>query len=144
MRHRILIAVAILVTTFASAFSQEVSAGITGRVTDPSGGSIVNAAVTARDLDRGTEWPTKTNEDGIYAFPRIPIGSYELRVEAQGFKTFVQSRFTLEVNQRARIDAQMQVGALSESVSVSADATVLQTETTQVGSVIGSKTIVNT
>ncbi len=144
MRQRILLAVAIVVTTFASAFSQEVSAGITGRVTDPSGASIVNAAVTARDLDRGTEWPTITNDDGIYAFPRIPIGSYELRVEAQGFKAFVQSRFTLQVNQRARIDAQMQVGALSESVSVSADATVLQTDTTQVGSVIGSKTIVNT
>src|SRR6185437_14360804 len=82
--------------------SQEVSAGITGRVTDPSGSAIVGANVVAKDLDRGTQWPTKTNEDGIYAFPRIPIGRYELRVEAAGFKTFVAHEVRLEVNQRAR------------------------------------------
>jgi hypothetical protein len=128
----------------SAAIAQEVSAGMTGRVIDPSGGAIVNAAVTAKDLARGTEWPTKTNEDGIYAFPRIPVGAYELRVEATGFKTYVAPRIVLEVNQRARVDVQMQVGAISESVSVSADAAILQTETTQVGSVITSQTIVNT
>src|SRR6266545_2018873 len=83
-------------------FAQEVSAGITGKVTDPSGGAIVGATVMAKDQQRGTEWPTKTNEDGIYAFPRIPIGTYELRVENQGFKTYSQPNITLEVNQRAR------------------------------------------
>ena len=71
--------------------AQEVSAGITGRVTDPSGSAIVGATVTAKDLDRGTDWPTTTNEDGIYAFPRIPVGRYQLKVEAKGFKTNVQS-----------------------------------------------------
>ncbi|HWB95872.1 MAG TPA: carboxypeptidase regulatory-like domain-containing protein, partial [Bryobacteraceae bacterium] len=124
-------------------FGQEVSAGITGRVTDPSGAAIVGATVTAKDQDRGTEWPTKTNEDGIYAFPRIPIGRYELKVEASGFKTHTQSGITLEVNQRARIDATMEVGQVSESVTVTAEGAILQTETTQVGSVISSQTIVN-
>src|SRR5882724_11652486 len=80
--------------------SQEISAGITGRVTDPSNSAIVGATVVAKDLDRGTEWPTKTNVDGIYAFPRIPAGEYEVRVEAPGFKRFVQSRLRLDVNQR--------------------------------------------
>ena len=56
----------------APSYAQEVSAGITGRVTDPSGGAIVSASVTAKDLARGTEWPTKTNEEGIYFFPRVP------------------------------------------------------------------------
>ncbi|HZT36782.1 MAG TPA: carboxypeptidase regulatory-like domain-containing protein [Bryobacteraceae bacterium] len=135
---------AVLAFSSVPIFAQEVSAGITGRVTDPSGAAIVGANVTAKDLDRGTEWPTKTNEDGIYAFPRIPIGNYELRVEASGFKTYVQPRITLEVNQRARIDAQMQVGAVSESISVTSEAPMLQTETTQVGSVITPHTIVNT
>jgi hypothetical protein len=126
------------------AFSQEVSAGITGRVTDPSGGAIVGATVIAKDQQRGTEWPTKTNEDGIYAFPRIPIGTYELRVENPGFKTYSQPNITLELNQRARIDVTMQVGAVTESVSVTAEGAILQTETTQVGSVISPQTIVNT
>ncbi len=124
--------------------AQEVSAGITGKVTDPTGGAIVGASVTAKERDRGTEWPTKTNEDGIYAFPRVPIGNYELRVEASGFKTSTQPNIQLEVNQRARIDLTMQVGAITESVSVSADAAILQTETAQVGSVITPQTIVHT
>src|SRR5579862_167096 len=124
--------------------AQEVSAGITGRVTDPSGAAIVNATVTARDLDRSTVWPTKTNEDGIYAFPRVPPGRYELKVEAQGFKTYVNSQLALELNQRARVDVPMEVGAISESVSVTGEAPVLQTDTTQVGAVISSTTIENT
>jgi len=124
--------------------SQEVSAGITGRVTDPSGASVLNATVTAKDLDRQTVWPTKTNEDGIYAFPRIPIGRYELKVEAQGFKSYINSEVVLEVNQRARVDVPLQVGAISESVSVTGEAPVLQTDTTQVGAVIDTNTIENT
>jgi hypothetical protein len=127
-----------------AAYAQEVSAGITGRVTDPSGSAIVGAAVTAKDQDRGTEWPTKTNEDGIYAFPRIPIGTYSLKIEAKGFKTALQQSLTLEVNQRARLDFAMQVGGVTETVTVSAEAALLQTETTQVGAVISADTIVNT
>ena len=61
-------------------WAQEVSAGIIGRVTDPTGSAIVGATVTAKDLTRGTEWPTRTNAEGIYAFPRIPAGDYEVRV----------------------------------------------------------------
>jgi hypothetical protein len=123
------------------ASSQEVSAGLTGRVTDASGGAIVGAAVTARDLDRGTAWTATTNEDGIYAYPRIPNGSYSVKVEAAGFKTFTQSNIVLEVNQRGRVDVVLQLGAVTESVEVVADAALLQTEVTQVGVVVGSRTI---
>ena len=119
----VVLCVLALLATF-SVSAQEVSAGITGRVTDPSGAAIVGATVTAKDLDRGTDWPTKTNEDGIYAFPRIPIGRYELRVEAQGFKTYVNPDVALEVNQRARVDVSMQVGTMTESVQVTGEAPV--------------------
>jgi Carboxypeptidase regulatory-like domain/TonB-dependent Receptor Plug Domain len=124
--------------------AQEVSAGVTGRVTDPSNSAIINAAVTAKDLDRGTVWTTKTNDEGIYAFPRIPSGEYTVRVEAQGFKAFVQERLHLDVNERARLDVPMQVGALTESVSITADAALLQTDTTQVGTQINPQTIDHT
>ena len=143
MKKTLLFSLATALFSAAPILAQEVSAGMTGRVTDPSGGAIANATVTAKDVDRGTEWPTKTNVDGIYAFPRLPVGNYDLRVEVSGFKTYVQPNIRLEVNQRARADVQMQIGAVTESVSVSSDATVLQTETTQVGSVITSRTIVN-
>ena len=64
---------AILLLLSPSADSQEVSAGMTGAVTDPSGAAITGAAVTARDMDRGTVWTAATNTEGIYAFPRVPF-----------------------------------------------------------------------
>ena len=145
MRNKtVVFVVGVLFLTAWVASAQEVSAGITGRVTDPSGAAMVGAKVTAEDQLRGTEWPTTTNEDGIYAFPRIPASTYQLKVEAKGFKTYVQSGIVLEVNQRGRVDVSMEVGGLTETVSVTADAALLQTETTQVGAVITPQTITNT
>jgi hypothetical protein len=78
----------LVLTLTLPAHTQEVSAGLTGRVTDPSDGAVVGAVVTARDQERGTSWSAVTNEDGIYAYPRIPGGTYRLKVEAQGFKVY--------------------------------------------------------
>ena len=139
-----LLLTALVVSLLPAASGQEVSAGITGRVTDASGGALVGASVTARDTQRGTLWPTKTNDAGIYAFPRIPVGTYELKVEAQGFKTATRPDITLEVNQTARLDMQLEIGQVTENVQVTGEAPLLQTEKTLVGSVITSNTIVNT
>src|SRR2546427_10213771 len=79
-------------------WAQEVSAGITGRVTDPAAAAVPAAKVTARDLDRGIVWPTDTNAEGIYAFPRLQAGVYEIRIEAPGFRTAVQTGVRLELN----------------------------------------------
>src|SRR3954468_7340301 len=94
------------------AFAQEVSAGLTGRVTDPSGGNIVGATISARDLERGTSWPATSNVDGIYAYPRIPGGGYTLKVEAPGFKVYTHPDIVLEVNERGRIDVVLQLGSV--------------------------------
>ncbi len=126
------------------ACAQEVSAGITGTITDPSGAAIPGASVIAKDVNRGTEWPTQSNADGIYAFPRIPVGTYELRVEMKGFKTAVRPNIVLELNQRARIDIQMELGGTSETVEVTGAAPLLNTDTTIVGSLLNSNSIVNT
>lgn len=138
----VLLAFAVLGLT--SLAGQETSAGITGRITDPSGSAIVGAKVTAKDLDRGTDWPTTTNDEGIYAFPRVPNGRYSLRVEASGFKAYLEPEFVLEVNQRARIDVPMQLGAITESVEVKGAAPLLQTDTTQVGAVVDTQQIEQT
>jgi Carboxypeptidase regulatory-like domain/TonB dependent receptor/TonB-dependent Receptor Plug Domain len=141
---RALVALSLLILGAISLVAQEVSAGITGRVTDPSGSAVVGATVKVKDLDRSTEFPTTSNEDGIYAFPRVPNGRYSLTVESKGFKTYVNPGFTLEVNQRARIDVAMEVGAISESIQVTGEAVALQTDTTQVGSTIASSQIDHT
>jgi hypothetical protein len=121
-----------------------VSAGITGRITDPTGAAIVNASVAARDLDRGTVWPTETNAEGVYAFPRLPVGRYELKVEAKGFRTAIRPDLVLELNQRARVDVQMELGTVTETVQVTGEAPLLTTETTIVGSTITANQVVNT
>lgn len=124
-----------------AARGQEVTAAITGTVTDSSGAPLAGATVTAKDQDRGTTWPTTTNSEGIYALLRIPVGTYTLKIEAKGFQTAVYPSFTLVLNQTARVDAQMKVGAISETVEVTGAVPLLQTESTEVSSLVDSHTI---
>jgi hypothetical protein len=78
---------AALITAPHFAVAQEVTAAITGRVTDPSGAAVAGAKVTAIDTQRGTTLPTTTNSDGAYSLPRVPVGTYNVKVENQGFQT---------------------------------------------------------
>lgn len=124
-------------------YGQEVSAGITGAVTDPSGAAIIGATVTVKEVDRQTLWTATTNAEGIYAFPRLPSGKYEIRIEAAGFRAALRRDVVLEVNDRLRLDSKLELGAVSESIEVSSTGALLQTETTQVGTVISGSTNVN-
>src|SRR5947209_5673403 len=128
-------------TAFApSALNQEVTASITGRVTDPSGASVPNATVTATDTLRSTAWPTRTNSEGFYSLPRLPVGTYNLKVEGQGFQTAVENSILLQLNQTARIDFQLKIGAVTQMVEVSGQAPLLHTDTMQVGYVTNALT----
>ncbi|MCU1292708.1 MAG: TonB-dependent receptor, partial [Bryobacterales bacterium] len=102
--------------------AQEVTAAINGVVSDPSGAAVAGAKVTAKDLDRGTPWPTTTNANGFYNFPRLPIGNYEVRVEVPGFQASVKSPVVLQLNQIAKVDLPLQVGNVSETVEVTSAA----------------------
>jgi hypothetical protein len=122
------------------AWGQEVTASIVGAVTDPSGAPIKDADVTVTDVERGVVRSAKTNDAGAYNVTRLPPGSYQLKVSAPGFQTNVHQAFTLVLNQTARVDVQMSVGAVSETVEVSGEAPVLQTERTEVSTIIDSQT----
>jgi len=126
-----------------SAWGQEVTAAIVGTITDSSGAPIKGAAVTATDTDRGTVWTADTNDTGAYNLLRLPVGNYTVKVTAQGFQTAVQSAFTLVLNQTARIDVQMKVGKISETVEVTSSAPVLQTQSTEVSTLIDADTNVS-
>ena len=121
-------------------YGQQVTAAITGKVSDPSGGAIPGARVTATDIERSTQYPTATNAEGMYNLPRVPIGTYNVKVEAQGFQTSTQSNITLVLNQVARLDFQLQVGSMTQTVEVTSAPPLLQTQATQVGQVIDSRT----
>ncbi|MBV9678919.1 MAG: carboxypeptidase regulatory-like domain-containing protein, partial [Acidobacteriaceae bacterium] len=86
-RLRLLAAtVTVLCASLLRIQAQEVTAAINGVVTDPSGASVAGVKVNAKDLDRGTVFPTTTNGDGFYSFPRLPISRYEVRAENPGFQ----------------------------------------------------------
>jgi Carboxypeptidase regulatory-like domain len=124
------LAIFALAVTVSPAWAQETTAAINGTITDPSGAPIVGATVTAIDTARGTAYPTQTNTDGAYYLLRIPIGNYKVKVEAKGFQTTVHSAFDLVLDQVARIDMQLTVGTMSQTVEVSGVPPLLQTETT--------------
>src|SRR5262250_1773837 len=135
--------VAGLLASLQPAWGQEVSSAIVGTITDPSGAPIAGATVTAVDKDRGTEWPATTNDVGAYSLPRIPVGNYEVKVGAKGFQTAIHPPFTLVLNQTARIDVKMKLGQVSETVEVTGAAPILQTQTTELSTIIDSKTNVS-
>jgi len=113
--------------------AQETTGAINGTITDPSGAPIVGATVTAADVARGTDFPTQTNNDGAYYLTHLPVGRYALKVEAKGFQTATKPAFDLVLDQVARVDVQMTVGAMSQTVEVQGLAPLLQTETTELG-----------
>jgi hypothetical protein len=137
----ILLTVAGTIGMITPAMSQEVTAAIVGTVTDPSGAPIKGASVKATDTERGTVWTAETNESGTYNLLRLPIGTYGVKATAPGFQTSVQPPFTLALNQTARVDVQMKVGKISETVEVTGSAPILQTESTEVSTVIDSRTV---
>lgn len=120
----------------------EVTATIDGTVTDATGAAVVGATVTATDLERGVKTQTTTNGAGLYTFPRLPVSRYSVRVEAKGFQAAVKPNILLVLNQIAKVDVQLQVGNISQTVEVSSAPPILQTESTQVGTLIDSRAIV--
>ena len=127
----------------SSAFAQDVTATITGIVTDPTGRIVANADIKAQDLDRGTIWPTHTNGSGLYTITQLPVGRYEVRVVSPGFRTAVESPIELQLNQVASVNIKLVLGAANETVQVTSEAPLLQTDTTDVGTVIDARTNVS-
>jgi hypothetical protein len=146
MRNSIKVGILLLVGLLCAlqpAWSQEVTANIVGTVTDPSGAPIKGATVEATDVDRGTMWPATTNDSGTYNLLRLPVGTYTVKVTASGFRAVSHAPFTLVLNQTARIDAQLKMGSVSASVEVISSAPLLQTETTEVSTIIDANTNVS-
>jgi hypothetical protein len=123
------------------AWGQEVTAAIVGTVSDPSGAPIKGAAVVARDTERGTVWSAETNDSGSFNLLRLPVGTYTAEATAPGFGKTVYPPFTLVLNQTARLNFQMKVGKVSETVEVTGAAPVLQTQDAQVSTIFDSTTV---
>src|SRR3984893_3703377 len=121
--------------------AQEASGRVLGVVTDPSGSLIPNAKVTVTNVDTGIGSETVTKEDGSYQVLLLPVGSYRVAAEAQGFRRSVTASQKLEINQSLKIDVKLEVGATSETVQVEANASGVETVVATLGSVVSGSQI---
>ena len=123
--------VALFLLVPALLFGQSDRGTITGTVSDPAGGVVPGAKVTAKSPENGAVFEAATTATGNYTLPSLPVGTYDLTVEAAGFSKYIQEGIHIQVVQTARIDVVLQVGSTSTSVSVTADATLLRTESAE-------------
>ena len=126
----------------AAAMAQTASTQILGLVTDPTGSIIPGAVVRAKRVETGDVRSTTSNDTGNYIFPLVDSGAYEVSCAAAGFKTEIRRGISLELNQKARIDFQMQIGQSAETIEVSSAAPLLKTEDATLGSVVEQRRIV--
>lgn len=120
----------------ASCFAQTTLGTLTGRVTDPSDAAIAAARVRAVNTGTGLEFSTTTTASGNYAIQQLPVGDYDLNVEAPGFRKSIRKAITVNVAQTLNVDVRMEVGAVDQSVEVTGEIPALQTATSDLGTVI--------
>jgi hypothetical protein len=120
----------------ASAWAQKDTGAIDGTVKDASGKVVVGAKVTVTDVDRGTVTETVSNGVGEYTARPLKVGRYKVSVEKAGFKTALAGPVVVEVQEHPTVDVTLQVGRVDETVTVTAQNPLLETETSDLGQVI--------
>lgn len=142
---RLLCLLAYLACCLVSApiWGQTNSGSIQGTVTDPGGAAVQGATVTARNLDTGVAASTVTTDAGLYSVPNLPPGRYSVSVEATGLKTYTQEGVTVPTGTVVPLDIHMQMGAVTETITVTADASQLQTASSDMGATVQSTLVAN-
>jgi hypothetical protein len=118
------------------------TAEVTGIITDANSAVIAGAQLTLTNVDTRVARKAVTNSDGYYSIPFVPPGNYQLRVLASGFKPVTRGNLSLNVDEAARIDFTLEIGAIDESVNITTNGPLLERETSSIGQVIENKTIV--
>ena len=115
---------------------------ISGQVTDPSGAGVPNSAVTLTNTATNAVRTAESSGDGLYTFNSVPPGVYNIKVEHPGFRTVSSTNVQVQVQQSLRLDLTLQVGQVSETVEVTAQAALLQSENATLGHVVENREIV--
>jgi len=131
----------LVVLTPSVAAAQAVTGTILGRVTDSSGAVIPGATVTLTNTGTTQSRAVVTDSAGEYSAPSLPTGKYTVTAEIQGFKTVTMSNVDLGVDQHVRIDVKLEVGALSESVTIEARSPLVQTSSSELGTTVNEEQI---
>src|SRR5205809_918684 len=131
----------LLVICASAALGQTGTSGISGTVRDVNGAVVPNATVTAKSEATNVSQNQNTTDAGLYAFTSLPVGNYTISVEKSGFKTFKKTGNVLEEGTPLTVDATMEVGAVSETVTVTGGTEQLQTANATIGNVVEQKAI---
>jgi hypothetical protein len=123
----------LLLSASIAAFAQNSAGSISGVVTDVNGAAMAQAKIIARQDSTGRQFETVTTSEGLYAFPNLDVGSYTLVVEQPGFKKLTQQNVIIAISNRTVADLKLEIGDVSQSVTVTSDASSLQTATTEIG-----------
>lgn len=142
MHKRTIRSFVLLLTVFVSTFvySQE-NATLTGTVYDPSGAAVPNADITITNTATGQTRTTSSNDIGLFSFPNVGVGQYNLTASASGFQKYVKTGIVVNVAQTLRSDVNLAVGAASAEVSVQAEALQLQTDTNELSNLISGEQV---
>ncbi|HET6975310.1 MAG TPA: TonB-dependent receptor [Pyrinomonadaceae bacterium] len=141
--HRVAALVFILLTSITLGQAQSTNASLAGRITDPVKALIVNAKVTAISTETNIRYENLTNDSGEYHLVNLPPNLYRLEIEKSGFKKLIKPDVMLHVQDALRIDLQMTIGDVSESVTVESGAPLVNTESGSVSTVINRKFVDN-
>ncbi len=132
---------AALLTSTLYGQSEVGGATIAGTVTDPSGAAVANAKVTVTSKSTGFTRTSETNLTGLYNMLRLPVGTYDLTVEASGFKASKRSGIALSVGAQLTLDTSLVIGAASESVTVSEEVPVIETSRSQTSTTVNQRAV---
>lgn len=122
----------LFITVADTAFGQSTTGSISGVVVDEQQAVVPNATITTRNTDTGFFRTLQTDGEGRYNFVNLPVGSYEVTVEATNFSKYIQTGITLLVNQNAVVDVGLKTGGVQEVVTVTENASLLNTTTAEV------------
>jgi len=132
----------ILALAFATtAFAQRDLGTITGTVTDPQGGVVPNVKITITEVATGLSYEVVSGADGSYLRPALKPGTYTITAEAQGFRRIEQRNVVLSGGDRVGVNLALAVGQVTESVEVTTEAPLLQTESTTLGANLNTQTV---
>lgn len=140
----LLLLVMVVAAAPTAVFSQITTATIVGTISDPSGAQLPSASVTARNTETGLTRTVMSGEDGSYRIEFLPVGSYVVEVTANsGFKKAIRENVVLQINATARIDITLEVGSVSEEVTVTTAPPEVNTSTVELGRTVQSREIEN-
>ncbi|MBZ2186707.1 MAG: TonB-dependent receptor [Bryobacter sp.] len=133
----------LLLALVPAALSQEVRASLSGLVTDKSGAPVAGAEIIVLNTATNATLSAASTSAGNYVLPFLPPGKYTLTAQVKGFKKFIRQDIVLQAQDRARVDVELEVGELTQSVTVSGEVSLLETESASRSQVIANELIQN-